>query len=101
MKCGNMEQIEENLDRMDEIGFLYRGYNQMQHRIQELILKIWENAEEGIERSIVMQNYLESSNVELVDEMVNLIVAQRAYEMNSKAIQAADDMLGQANQLKR
>ena len=46
MKCGNMEQIEENLDRMDEIGVLYRGYNQMQHRIQELILKIWENAEE-------------------------------------------------------
>ena len=46
MKCGNMEKIEENQDRMDEIGVLYRGYNQMQHRIQELILKIWENAEE-------------------------------------------------------
>ena len=39
--------------------------------------------------------------MQTVDEMVNLIVAQRAYEMNSKAIQAADDMLGQANQLKR
>ena len=45
--------------------------------------------------------YLEGSNVQVADEMVNLIVAQRAYEMNSKAIQASDDMLGQANQLKR
>lgn len=47
------------------------------------------------------QGYLEASNVQVVDEMVNLITAQRAYEMNSKAIQAADDMLSQANQLKR
>lgn len=52
-------------------------------------------------RSGVRQKYLEGSNVQIADEMVNLIVAQRAYEMNSKAIQASDDMLGQANQLKR
>ena len=39
--------------------------------------------------------------MQVADEMVNLIVAQRAYELNSKAIQAADDMLGQANPLKR
>lgn len=51
--------------------------------------------------STVRQGYLEGSNVQVADEMVNLIVAQRAYEMNSKAIQASDDMLGQANQLKR
>lgn len=55
----------------------------------------------GLNPSKVCQNYLEGSNVQLADEMVNLIVAQRAYEMNSKAIQTADDMLGQANQLKR
>ena len=47
------------------------------------------------------QSYLEASNVAVVDEMVNLIVAQRAYEINSKAIQASDDMLQQANNLKR
>ena len=52
-------------------------------------------------KSKLRQNWLESSNVQVADEMVNLIVAQRAYELNSKAIQAADDMLGQANQLKR
>jgi len=47
------------------------------------------------------QGFLELSNVETVQEMVNLIVAQRAYEINSKAIQAADEMLGQANNLRR
>jgi len=47
------------------------------------------------------QGYLEMSNVQVVDEMVNMIVAQRAYEMNSKAIQTADDMSQVANNLKR
>lgn len=55
----------------------------------------------GLQLSEVRHKYLEGSNVQVADEMVNLIVAQRAYEMNSKAIQATDDMLGQANQLKR
>ncbi|MDD6038576.1 MAG: flagellar hook-basal body protein [bacterium] len=56
---------------------------------------------ENLVKSKLCQNYLEGSNVQVADEMVNLIVAQRAYELNSKAIQAADDMLGQANQLRR
>lgn len=51
--------------------------------------------------SNVKQYYLESSNVQVVEEMVKLIVAQRAYEINSKAIQSSDDMLGIANNLKR
>ncbi len=49
----------------------------------------------------IMQNYLETSNVQIVDEMVRLITAQRAYEINSKTIQTADEMLGMANNLKR
>jgi flagellar basal-body rod protein FlgG len=49
----------------------------------------------------INQGYLEMSNVSVVDEMVNMIVAQRAYEMNSKAIQTADEMSGIANNLKR
>ena len=40
----------------------------------------------------VLQGYLETSNVNVVAEVTNLIGAQRAYEMNSKVIQAADDM---------
>jgi flagellar basal-body rod protein FlgG len=49
----------------------------------------------------VMQGYVETSNVNIVEEMVNLIVAQRAYEVNSKSIQASDEMLQNVNQLKR
>ena len=41
------------------------------------------------------------SNVSVVEEMVNLITAQRAYEINSKSIQAADEMLQLANNIKR
>ena len=52
-------------------------------------------------RSIINQGFLEASNVQTVEEMVKLIVAQRAYEINSKAIQSADEMLGMANNLKR
>ncbi len=46
------------------------------------------------------QGFVEASNVELVEEMVNMIVAQRAYEISSKAIQTSDSMLQLANQLK-
>lgn len=49
----------------------------------------------------LMQQYVEMSNVQVVEEMVNMIVAQRAYEVNSKAIQTADDMLEKAASLKR
>ena len=49
----------------------------------------------------IAQGYLENSNVRVIDEMVNLIVAQRAYEVNSKAIQSSDEMLKIANSLKR
>jgi flagellar basal-body rod protein FlgG len=47
------------------------------------------------------QGFLELSNVEVVDEMVNMIVAQRAYEINAKAIQTSEEMLANANNLKR
>jgi len=47
------------------------------------------------------QGMLEMSNVSMVEEMVNLIAGQRAYEMNSKAIQAADEMLQTANSIRR
>jgi flagellar basal-body rod protein FlgG len=47
------------------------------------------------------QGYLEMSNVKVVEEMVNLILAQRAYEVNSKAVQASDEMMQQSNNLKR
>lgn len=54
-----------------------------------------------LNKSEVRQGYLEQSNVQVADEMVNLIIAQRAYEMNSKAITTADTMMQEANELKR
>lgn len=49
----------------------------------------------------IAQGFLEMSNVSVVEEMVNLITAQRAYEINSKSIQASDEMLQIANNIKR
>lgn len=50
---------------------------------------------------IINQGFLELSNVEVVEEMVRMITAQRAYEANSRAILTSDDMLSTANQLRR
>lgn len=55
--------------------------------------------EQGFGRTI--QGYVEASNVNVVEEMVNLIVAQRAYEVNSKSIQTSDEMLQNIANLKR
>lgn len=49
----------------------------------------------------ILQGFVEKSNVDVVQEMVSMITAQRAYEINSKAIQTADSMLQTANSLKR
>ena len=47
------------------------------------------------------QGYLESSNVKLAEEMVNLVLAQRAYELNARVIQVSDEMLSISNNLRR
>jgi len=54
---------------------------------------------EGI--GTLQQGYLEQSNVSVVDEFINLITSQRAYEANSKVVKAADDMYSQVNNLTR
>ncbi len=59
-----------------------------------------EATNDELDKSKVVQSWLEASNVKVVDEMVNLIIAQRAYEMNSKAITTTDQMMQTANQLK-
>lgn len=56
-------------------------------------------SEEGMGN--ILQGYLELSNVDIVSEMVNMIIAQRAYEINSKAISTSDEMSQIANNLKR
>ena len=49
----------------------------------------------------INQGFLEQSNVNVVEEMVNMIIAQRAYEVNSRAVRVADDMMSQINNLVR
>jgi len=49
----------------------------------------------------IQSGFLEKSNVQMITELVNLITAQRAYETNSRAIRAGDEMLRQANQIAR
>ena len=49
----------------------------------------------------LQQGFVELSNVKVIEEMVNMILAQRAYEVNSKAVQAADDMMQLSNNLRR
>jgi flagellar basal-body rod protein FlgG len=55
--------------------------------------------EDGV--GTLAQGFLEGSNVKLVEEMVNLMVAQRAYEASAKVVQASDEMLGIVNGLRR
>ena len=62
---------------------------------------ITEEEIDTLSRSTIRQSCIEASNVQIAEEMVNMIVTQRAYELNSKAIQTSDDMLSIANQLKR
>ncbi len=54
-----------------------------------------------VSTGVLMQGYLEQSNVNVIDEMVNLITAQRGYELNSKSITTSDTMLNTIGQLKR
>ena len=49
----------------------------------------------------LLQGYTEQSNVSVVDEFINLIISQRAYEANSKVVKAADEMYQQVNNLSR
>ncbi|MDD4527255.1 MAG: flagellar basal-body rod protein FlgG [Candidatus Margulisbacteria bacterium] len=49
----------------------------------------------------IAQGYLEGSNVDIAEEMIKMIIAQRSYEINSKAIQTSDELLSMTNNLKR
>lgn len=57
--------------------------------------------DEALGLGTLEQGYLELSNVKVVEEMVNMIMAQRAYEINAKAVQASDEMMQMSNNLRR
>jgi flagellar basal-body rod protein FlgG len=77
-------------------GLNATGHNLFEPTSASGAAQVGNPASEG--RGSLLQGALEGSNVEIVDEMIGLIRAQRAYEVNSKVISAADEMLRNATQ---
>jgi len=86
-------------DFINPAGLTHMGSNLFQVSNASGEAVIGNPSENGL--GSVGQGMLEMSNVSMVEEMVNLIAGQRAYEMNSKAIKAADEMLQTANNVRR
>lgn len=94
-ELGKLEIVRFNAP--EDLAALGDGLYQATERSGEPILG--RPGEDGM--GLYAQGYLESSNVQLNEEIVNLMVAQRAYEANAKVVQASDDMLGLINNLRR
>ena len=77
---------------VNEVGLEPLGGNLWRETLASGAAVVGIAGENGIGR--IKQGYLEASNVDPVKEITELISAQRAYEMNSKIIQASDDMMG-------
>jgi len=101
--AGNTEPEEigqiELVKFMNPSGLKNMGHNLYQQTVTSGDPLPGSPAEDGF--GTIEQGYLESSNVDVVEEMVNMITAQRAYEINSKSVRTADDMMSIVNQLKR
>jgi flagellar basal-body rod protein FlgG len=80
-------------------GLVAMGHNLYRESTASGTAELGNPSENGFGQ--LQQGALELSNVKVVEEMVNLILAQRAYEVNSKAVQAADEMMQQSNNLHR
>ncbi|TMV83453.1 flagellar basal-body rod protein FlgG [Thioclava sp. BHET1] len=83
---------------VNEAGMKPIGNNLLQETVASGAPTTANPGDAGI--GVVHQGYLESSNVNIIQQITDLISAQRAYEMNSKAIQTADEMLSTVNQMK-
>jgi len=102
VQAGGIQSILGQIQIADFInpsGLTHLGSNLFQPSNASGEAVIGNPSENGL--GSIGQGMLEMSNVNMVEEMVNLIAAQRAYEMNSKAIQAADEMLQTANNVRR
>ncbi len=80
-------------------GLRAMGMNLYQQTESSGVPTVGTFSENGFGR--INQGFLETSNVSVVEQVVNMITAQRAYEASSKGVQSADEMLGQAISLKR
>jgi flagellar basal-body rod protein FlgG len=108
---GRVQMKAQNNDELTDLGTLElarfvndRGLRPMG---EGLYVATDESGEAAYERAgengagTFAQGYLEASNVQMVEELTNLMVAQRAYEANSKVLQAADELASLVNNLRR
>lgn len=79
---------------------LYKLPDNLQANVDQVLLAVDENAVNAEDRVAVRQGFLEQSNVNLADEMSELLLVQRAYQLNSRAIQSSDAMMNMANNLR-
>ena len=84
---------------INEAGLMSQGGNMMTASSSTGVPVTGNPGQSGL--GTTQQGYLERSNVQVVEEMVDMIVAQRAYEVNAKSIQTADEMMTQANNIRR
>lgn len=85
------------VDFINPAGLLAKGQNLYQETAASGAPQENQPGEAGL--GLLNQNYIETSNVNVVEELVNMIQTQRAYEINSKAITTSDQMLGRLTQL--
>lgn len=83
---------------LNEAGMRPLGNNLLEATTASGEASLINPGDEGV--GIIRQGYLETSNVNVIQQITDLISAQRAYEMNSKAIETADQMMTTANQIK-
>lgn len=93
--CGNIELV----NFLNPAGLMSHGRNLFTSTVASGEPVTGTPGQDGLGK--LSPGYLEMANVKVVEEMVNLITAQRAYEVNSKSIQTADEMLNIANNLRR
>lgn len=93
--CGSIELVKF----MNPAGLMNQGRNLYTSTVASGDAITGTPGQDGLGK--LSSGYVEMSNVKVVEEMVNLITAQRAYEVNSKSIQTADEMLNIANNLRR
>ena len=83
---------------VNDAGLLPLGNNLLQATVASGEAQLAEPGDAGV--GILRQGYLESSNVDVIRQITDLIQAQRAYEMNSKAISTADEMMSATNNIR-
>ncbi len=97
----SVEQFTQDRRRPRRLEFLYSSHGDRGGGRQLRALMASHAPQPHLGRTTVAQSFLEQSNVSIVEEMINMILGQRAYEANSRVVRTAGEMLQQVNNLAR